>query len=92
MDTIKIIGLVAGAFTAASLLPQLITTLKKKKAGDVSMIMFFVMLTGNTLWAIYGFKKTDLPIILTNLFSIATNIAMIILKIKYGKGEPEDQG
>ena len=83
MEFIDILGLVAGICTSASLIPQLVTTVKKKTAKDVSVFMFIVMLTGNALWVYYGFSKSDLPIILTNFISLALNIVLIILKFKY---------
>jgi MtN3 and saliva related transmembrane protein len=83
MEFIEILGLVAGICTSSSILPQLIKTVKKKKAEDVSVFMFIVMLTGNALWVYYGIDKSDLPIIATNILALALNIAMLVLKFKY---------
>ena len=83
MDLNELLGLVAGTCTSASLVPQLIKTVKKKTAEDVSVFMFIVMLTGNALWIYYGFIKSELPIIATNILSLALNVALIILKFKY---------
>jgi MtN3 and saliva related transmembrane protein len=83
MEFIDVLGLVAGACTSSSLIPQLVTTLKKKTAEDVSIMMFVIMLTGNALWTYFGFVKSELPIILTNLLALALNAVLIILKIKY---------
>jgi MtN3 and saliva related transmembrane protein len=83
MEFIEILGLVAGICTSSSLLPQLIKTVKTKEAQDVSVFMFIVMLTGNSLWTYYGVAKSDLPIILTNLLALGLNIVMLVLKYKY---------
>ena len=83
MKFIEIIGLIAGGCTSAALLPQLIKTIKTKKAADVSVFMFIVMLTGNVLWVYYGFVKSELPIIITNFISIAFDISVIFFKYKY---------
>ncbi|MGI4022566.1 MAG: SemiSWEET family sugar transporter [Janthinobacterium lividum] len=80
---IKILGLVAGACTSCAIIPQVITTYKTKKAGDVSILMFAVLLTGNVLWIVYGIFKSELPIIATNLLTVCLNITMLVLKIKY---------
>ena len=77
------LGIIAGIFTATSLLPQLIKILKEKKADDISVPMLLILLTGLSLWVWYGFKKDDLPIIITNIYSLALNIGVIILKFKY---------
>lgn len=83
MELIDIIGFIAGICTATSLLPQLITTLKQKKAQEVSLFMFIVLLMGNALWIWFGVAKSELPIILTNSFSLLLNIIMLVLKYKY---------
>ncbi|MGI4729080.1 MAG: SemiSWEET family sugar transporter [Janthinobacterium lividum] len=80
---VKIIGLVAGACTSCALIPQVVQTIKTKKASDVSIFMFIVMLTGNALWVIYGLMKSDIAIILTNLVTVGLNITMLFLKFKY---------
>ena len=85
MDWTKIIGLAAGVFTASSLLPQIFKTLKEKKADDVSLAMLFVLQAGLILWIIYGIKRTDLPIIATNCFSLLVNITMVFLRIRYNR-------
>ena len=85
MDSTQLIGLAAGICTASSLLPQVIKTIREKKAEDVSLVMLLVLLTGIILWIVYGIKKNDFPIIITNSFSLLVNIVMIILGIKYKK-------
>ena len=85
MDSTQIIGIAAGIFTATSLLPQVIKTLKEKKAEDVSLLMLLVLQAGLILWVIYGFKREDMPIIITNCFSLLVNITMVILRIRYKK-------
>jgi MtN3 and saliva related transmembrane protein len=83
MEFIDGLGLVAGICTSSAVVPQLVTTIKKKKAGEVSTAMFIALLTGNALWVYYGFAKDDIPIISTNLFTICLNIVMLFLKYKY---------
>ena len=83
MDWTQVIGLAAGVCTASSLIPQVVKTIKEKKAEDVSLWMLIVLGTGIILWIIYGIKKGDLPIIATNAFSLLVNITMVILGIKY---------
>ncbi|HEU4555544.1 MAG TPA: SemiSWEET transporter [Chitinophaga sp.] len=83
MQFIEILGLVAGICTSSSLIPQLVKTIKRKKADDVSVVMFIVMMTGNSLWIYYGTDKSDLPIIATNILALSLNIAMLILKFKF---------
>lgn len=83
MEGIDILGIVAGICTSSSILPQIIKTLKKKKAEEVSIFMFIVLMTGNALWIYYRFVKSDIAIISTNFFALALNIVMIVLKFRY---------
>jgi MtN3 and saliva related transmembrane protein len=83
MDLIDIIGIVAGIFTSSSIVPQIVKTLKKKKAGEVSVFMFIVMMTGNALWVYYGFDKSDIAIISTNFLALGLNITMVVLKYRF---------
>lgn len=83
MNFIDILGLVAGICTSSSVIPQIITTIKKKKAAEVSLAMFIVLMTGNALWIYYGIIKDDLAIAATNSFSELLNLVMLVLKYRY---------
>ena len=83
MEFIDILGIVAGICTSSSIIPQIVTTLKKKKASEVSVFMFIVMMTGNVLWIYYGIDKSDIAIITTNIFAVSLNITMLVLKFRY---------
>lgn len=83
MNTTQIVGILAGILTAISMLPQLIKILKEKKADDVSLKMLLVLLSGLVLWIAYGILRNDLPIIVTNSFSLLLNICVVILRIKF---------
>ena len=87
MEPIEILGLVAGLCTSAASVPQIVTTVKNKKAQDVSPFMFIVLLTGNALWVYYGLDKSDIPIISTNILAVALDITMLIIKYKYKDNE-----
>ncbi len=81
--TDQLIGIAAGIFTSASMIPQLIKMIREKKAENISVIMLCILLAGIALWIAYGFIKQDIPIIATNCFSFLLNIFMIILRVKY---------
>ena len=77
------VGMAAGIFTALSMLPQLIKILREKKAEGVSGWMLLVLLTGLSLWVVYGCMKQDWPIILTNGFSVLLNLVLAFFRHKY---------
>ena len=77
------IGIGSGILTSISMLPQIIKTFKEKKAGDISLVMILVLLTGVGGWIYYGILRDDLPIIVTNSLSFILNLLMLILHWKY---------
>ena len=83
-----LIGIVAGILTSTSVVPQLVKTIKEKKAEDISPVMFMVLFAGTSLWAYYGVLKEDLPIIITNTFSSLITVIMLILKFKFSSNTP----
>lgn len=85
MDFVEILGLTAGLLTSISSFPQLVKIIKEKKAEDVSKLMFWALVAGVALWAVYGFLKNDLPIIITNIISLVLNFIVLILRYKYSR-------
>ncbi|MBC7510715.1 MAG: SemiSWEET transporter [Ferruginibacter sp.] len=85
-DTIiQLTGIVAGSITALSMLPQLIKIIKEKKVEDISIWMLIALIIGLVFWTFYGFLKHDIPILVTNSFSLLVNFILIGLRIKYKK-------
>jgi len=84
MDIIQILGLVAGTCTSVAAAPQLVKTWKTKNVKDISTRMFLLYVLGNSLWAIYGIYKSDLPII-TNIVALIINGCMLYLKKQCGR-------
>lgn len=81
----EVIGVIAGACTALSLLPQLIKLIKEKKASDISVLYLLLLFAGLCLWIYYGVLREDLPIIITNIVSLIINVAVLILSLRYKK-------
>jgi len=81
---VEILGIGAGIITSVSSLPQMIKIIREKKAEDVSLKMLLLLILGVGLWIAYGFFKNDIPIIVTNILSLGINIAVLVLRIKYG--------
>ena len=77
------VGIAAGILTGISLIPQLIKIVREKKKESVSIGMLVVLLAGLCGWIWYGVLKKDYPIIITNAFSLLTNISILILSFIY---------
>jgi MtN3 and saliva related transmembrane protein len=78
-----LIGIVAGALTSVSLLPQLVKMIKEKNGDGISVGTLLVLVSGLSLWVWYGILKEDVPIIVANSFAVFINLWVIVLKMKY---------
>lgn len=83
MNSLTILGLVAGTLTTIAFLPQVVKTWQSKSAKDFSFGMLITFSVGVFLWLVYGLYKNELPIILANLITFALNSIIIVLKLKY---------
>ena len=83
MTLITVLGLLAASLTTISFLPQIIKIWKTQKTGDISFVMYIILVTGVFLWLIYGFLIKDLPLILANLVTLILVSSVLFLKIKY---------
>ena len=82
---IEVLGLVAGGITSVAMMPQLIKVIKEKNAEDISVVMLLVLITGLSLWIWYGILQNELPIILSNSFSVLVNITLLICSMMFKK-------
>lgn len=74
----NIIGIAAGTFTSAAMLPQLIKVLKTRETADLSVATIVVLIIGVSLWVYYGFLQKEVPIILSNSFSVLVNSILLV--------------
>jgi len=78
-------GYFAAILTTLAFLPQLIKTLKTKKADDVSLTTLIMFLTGVLSWIIYGYKISSTPILIANIITFILNFLILIFKITFSK-------
>tara|TARA_B100000242_G_C42815184_1_gene378953 strand:+ start:293 stop:565 length:273 start_codon:yes stop_codon:yes gene_type:complete len=82
---IEFFGYLAAILTTAAFLPQLIKTIKTKKADDVSLITLIMFICGVFSWIIYGYKISSTPILTANLITFILNFLILISKLLYSK-------
>jgi MtN3 and saliva related transmembrane protein len=80
---INLLGLIAGTLTTIAFLPQLLKTWKSKSAKDVSLVMMITFCVGVFLWIVYGLGIGAMPIIVSNVVTLALALLILILKIRY---------
>ncbi len=83
MESMTMLGLVAGGLTTASFVPQVLKIWKTKSAEDVSLLMFVAFCVGVSLWIVYGVIKGELAIILTNAVTLVLGAAIVWMKLKF---------
>jgi MtN3 and saliva related transmembrane protein len=83
MDTVVIIGYIAGALTTISFVPQVIRTWKLKETKDFSLVMLLLFAAGMLLWTAYGIWINSTPIIAANIVTFGLVLILLWMKIKY---------
>ena len=82
---VDLFGYFAAILTTSAFLPQLIKTLKTKKAEDVSLTTLIMFIIGVLSWIIYGYKISSTPILIANLITLVLNLLILISKIYFSK-------
>jgi MtN3 and saliva related transmembrane protein len=83
MDTIVLIGYIAGAFTTLSFVPQVIRAWKLKETRDLSLAMLLLFALGVLLWTFYGVWTGSMPIIAANIITFILILVLLGMKVKY---------
>jgi MtN3 and saliva related transmembrane protein len=79
----EILGLVAGAITTGSFVPQVVRVYKIKSAREISLFFTILFLIGDLIWMAYGIYLQSLPIIMWNILGASLAAALMIAKLKY---------
>ena len=82
-----LIGLIAGVLTTVAFVPQLLKIYASKSGKDVSARMFVMFSIGVALWLVYGILIRSAPVIIANLVTLLLSIAIMGLKVYYGRRE-----
>jgi MtN3 and saliva related transmembrane protein len=81
----ELLGIAASVFSVSVFLPQIVKMIINRASHNVSVGMFVVSLIGNTLWASYGYRVSDFPVMISSLImGILASIA-IVIAIKFKK-------
>ncbi|MDD2320542.1 MAG: SemiSWEET transporter [Geobacteraceae bacterium] len=77
------LGLIAGILTSCAVLPQIVKSYRSRHVRDISLWQPVMLVVGMGLWLLYGILIDDLPLIVTNIFSITCNLILITMKLYY---------
>jgi MtN3 and saliva related transmembrane protein len=79
------IGLVAGALTTFSFIPQIIRVFKLKSAREISTLFNTLLLLGVLLWLTYGILLGLAPLIIWNAIGALFAVTLLYAKLRYGR-------
>jgi len=82
-DLVFLIGISATVFSLWSTVPQIRKSLRTRKTDDVSKWLIISLITGLSLWVLYGILKGDMIITIANTIGVTLNIILLALKLKY---------
>ena len=81
---IEIIGFLAGILVSLSVLPQVIKSWRTRSTKDVAISWSLINLAGQILWVVYGFYIDSTALMVMSGITLAMNVSMIYLKLKFG--------
>ncbi len=85
MSFAEILGLVAGAITTGSFVPQVIRVYKLKSAREISLTFIMAFIVGDSAWLVYGILFNLFPVIFWNVLAILLALTLLFGKLKYSR-------
>lgn len=83
MDTIVLVGYIAGTLTTISFVPQVFRAWKLKETRDLSLAMLLFFAAGVLLWTLYGIRTGSMPIIAANVITFILILVLLWMKFRY---------
>ena len=84
MDSVEILGFVAGILTTFAFLPQAIKTWRTRSAHDFSLPTLLMLVFGVGLWTLYGVARSAPSVWFGN--GVTMVLAAFILFVKMRRG------
>jgi MtN3 and saliva related transmembrane protein len=82
---IDLVGALAATLTTAAFFPQAIKTIRTRDTGGLSITMYALLLSGVTLWLVYGIILGSWPLIVANaIVLVPQTLVMAILLRRQG--------
>ena len=80
-----IVGLLGGALTSTSFVPQIIKGWRTRSLTDVSPLMLGSMFAGLVLWEVYGWAIRDAAVIVANAVGLVFTGTLLVLWYRFGR-------
>ena len=79
----EVIGFLAGAFTTAAFIPQVVHSWRTRDLAGVSLKMYGLFTAGVAMWLAYGIALGSLPIIVFNVIILVLSGVVLALKVRH---------
>ena len=83
MDSLELVGYLAGALVAVALTPQLVKTFKTKSTSDISISWTLILMSGLALWIVYGTLNRILPLAIFACIEFCMVFTLFAMKMRY---------
>jgi len=83
MNSVDLVGGLAGTLTTIAFIPQVVKTWRSGSAEDISLFMFLLFSTGVLLWLIYGVAIQSVPVVAANSITLLLAVSILVLKIRF---------
>ncbi len=81
MNSISVLGFVAGALTTLSFIPQVVRSWRRRSTDDISLPMLLAFAAGVGLWFVYGIATAAPPVIVTNAVTFLLVAVLVAMKV-----------
>jgi MtN3 and saliva related transmembrane protein len=78
---IELVGSAAAFLTTGAFFPQAIKTLRRRETAGLSLVMYLMLVSGVSLWLLYGIMLGSWPLILANAIVIVPQVAILVLLV-----------
>ena len=80
---LETLGFIAAILTTLSFLPQALRIRRRRSADDVSFTMYLMMVTGQSLWLVYGIVIASPSMIGANVVAMSFVTWVLIMKLRH---------
>jgi MtN3 and saliva related transmembrane protein len=82
---VNTVGTVAALCSMSSFVPQIAKIWRDRDAGEISLTMYLVTVTGFCLWTGYGLLIGSWPVTVSNLICLCMSGAVLALKWRFSR-------
>ena len=83
MAVFALIGFLASALTTIAYIPQTVHTMKLKHTKGLSLSWLVMLISGQTLYAVYGALVHSIPIVASSIAGVIMGSIILYHKLKY---------